>query len=68
MFNYKSSTNRTVAVGRYQINHNPGVAPESEDVELEVLAKQGVLVKNGGAVKAPKSASAASTPSGTSKR
>lgn len=67
MVKYKSSTNRTVAVGRYQINHNPGVALESEDVELEVLAKQGVLVKNGGAVKAPKPTPAATAPKGASK-
>lgn len=67
MVNYKAATNRTVAVGRYQINRSPGVDLESEDAELEALVKQGILVKNGGAVEAPKPIPAATAPKGTSK-
>lgn len=67
MVNYKSATLATISVGRYQVTHNPGVDLESPDVELEGLVKLGILVKDGGAVEAPKSAPVVSTPSGTSK-
>lgn len=67
MVNYKSATSATVQVGRYQITANPGLDLEVADKELDELVKSGTLVKDAGAVEAPKSAPAASTPSGTSK-
>lgn len=67
MINYKSATDRTVSIGRYQVTANPGVDLEVADPELDALVESGALVKDGGVVEAPKSVPAASTPSGTSK-
>lgn len=67
MVNYKSATSATVSVGRYQITANPGLDLEVADTELDALVVSGALVKDGGAVEAPKSAPVVSTPSGTSK-
>ena len=67
MVNYKSATKATVQVGRYQITANPGLDLEVADPELDALVKAGTLVTDAKVAEAPKSAPAASTPSGTSK-
>lgn len=67
MVNYKSATSTTVSVGRCQITANPGLDLEVADPELDALVKSGDLVKDAGAVEAPKSVPVVSTPTGTSK-
>lgn len=67
MVNYKSATDRTVSIGRYQVTANPGIDLEVADADLDALVESGALVKDGGVVEAPKPVPVASTPSGTSK-
>jgi hypothetical protein len=68
MVNYRSKTEKTVSVGRYQVTANPGVDLESADAELDALVASGQLVKDGGdVVVAPKPEAAATAVPGKSK-
>ena len=68
MVNYRSATDRTVPMGRYQVTANPGIDLETEDAELEALVVSGVLVKNGGAlIEAPKLEESVTATTGESK-
>jgi hypothetical protein len=68
MVNYRSSTSRTVSMGRYQVTQDPGVDLESADPELDALVVSGQLIKDGGApVAAPKSEESVTATPGKSK-
>lgn len=53
MVKYKSMSNQTVSVGRLQITQETGVELEVANPELDVLVKEGLLVKEGEEVAVP---------------
>lgn len=68
MVNYRSKTEKTVSVGRYQVTANPGVDLEAADPELDTLVEAGQLIKDGGdTVEPPKPEAAATAVPGKSK-
>ncbi len=53
---YRSTSDKTVSVGRYQVTNDPGVELDVEDAELEALVVSGELTKGEAppSVEAPK--------------
>ena len=47
MVTYKSATQRTVSIGRLQINNTTGITLDNADPTLEQLVKEGFLIVDG---------------------